>query len=41
MVLTAGHHGYAPTQPYQQNAFGILSKVESNDEESITNTVAT
>jgi hypothetical protein len=38
---TAGHHGYAPAQPYQQNAFGTLGKTESDDEESIANTVAT
>jgi hypothetical protein len=38
---TAGHHGYGPTQPYQQNAFGILGETKSDNEESITNTVAT
>jgi hypothetical protein len=38
---TAGHHRYAPAQPYQQNVFSILGKVQSNDEESIANTVAT
>jgi hypothetical protein len=38
---TVGHHGYAPAQPYLQNAFGILSKAESDNEESIANTVAT
>jgi hypothetical protein len=38
---TAGHHGYAPTQPYQLNAFGILGETKSDNEESIANTVAT
>jgi hypothetical protein len=38
---TAGSHGYTPTQPYNQNAFGILGETKSNNEESITNTVAT
>ncbi len=40
-VPTAGHHGYALAQPYQQNAFGILGDDESNDEESIAKTVTT
>jgi hypothetical protein len=40
-VPTAGHHGYAPAQPYQQNAFGILGNNKSNDEESIAKMVAT
>ncbi len=38
---TAGHHSYAPAQLYQQNAFGILGKTKSDDEESIANLVAT
>jgi hypothetical protein len=40
---TAGYHGYAPAQPFQQNAFGILGNDADgdDDEESITNTVAT
>ena len=41
MAPNAGHHGYAPAQLYQQNAFGILGKTKSDDEESIANTVAT
>jgi hypothetical protein len=35
---TAGHHGYAPTHPYQQNAFGILGKDDDDDK---VNAVAT
>jgi hypothetical protein len=35
---TAGHHGYAPTHPYQQNAFGILGKDNDDDKDT---TVAT
>jgi hypothetical protein len=38
---TAGHHGYAPAQPYHQNVFGILGNNKSNDEESIAKTVTT
>ncbi len=38
MAPTAGHHGYAPAHPYQQNAFGILDK--DNDDNKDT-TVAT
>jgi hypothetical protein len=38
---TAGHHGYAPAQPYQQNVFGILGNDKSDDEESIAKTVPT
>jgi hypothetical protein len=38
---TAGHHDYAPAQPYQQNAFGTHSETKSDDEESIAKTVAT
>jgi hypothetical protein len=41
MVPTVGGYGYAPAQPYNQNAFGILGEAESDDEESIKNTVAT
>ncbi len=26
MAPTAGHHGYAPAMPYQQNAFGIFGQ---------------
>ncbi len=35
---TAGHHGYAPAHPYQQNVFGILGKDNDDDK---ANTVAT
>jgi hypothetical protein len=39
---TAGHQGYAPAQPYRQNAFGILGKDnDDNNKESIANTNAT
>jgi hypothetical protein len=38
---TAGHHGYATAQPYQQNTFGILGETESDNKEPIANTVAT
>ncbi len=34
---TAGHHGYAPPHPNQQNAFGILGK---DDDDNKANTVA-
>ncbi len=37
---TAGHHRYAPAQPFQQNAFGALAKNNDNDK-SIAATVAT
>jgi hypothetical protein len=38
----AGHHGYAPAQPFQQNAFGILGEEDDDeDKELITNTMAT
>jgi hypothetical protein len=37
---TAGHHGYAPAMPYQQNAFGILEADNSNGE-SFAASVAT
>ncbi len=37
---TAGGNHYAPTQPYNQNAFDILGETESNDKESIANMVA-
>ncbi len=36
---TAGGQGYAPA--YHENAFGILGTNDSNDEESLANTVAT
>ena len=36
---TAGHQGYAPALPYQQNAFGAL--VENEDDKDSTETVAT
>ena len=36
---TAGHQGYAPALPYQQNAFGALAGNESDDDS--TDTVAT
>jgi hypothetical protein len=35
---TAGHHGYAPAHPYQQNAFGILGE---DDDDNKANMVAT
>jgi hypothetical protein len=35
---TAGHHGYAPAHPYQQNAFGIPGKDDDNNKAT---TVAT
>jgi hypothetical protein len=38
---TAGGHGYAPAQLYNQNAFGILGETKSDDKESIANTMAT
>ncbi len=40
---TAGYHGYIPSQPFQQNASGILGNNADDDdnEESIANTVAT
>jgi hypothetical protein len=36
---TAGHHRYALAQPFQQNAFGALTK-DNNNNELITTTVA-
>jgi hypothetical protein len=36
---TAGQHGYAPAQPYLQNAFDVLE--EESDDESIAASVAT
>jgi hypothetical protein len=36
---TAGHQGYAPALPFQQNAFGALSANDSDDDS--TETVAT
>ncbi len=38
---TAGGQGYAPAQPYNQNAFNILVETASDDEESIKNMVTT
>jgi hypothetical protein len=38
---TADHHGYAPTQPFQYNAFGVLAEDDDNNEASISATVAT
>jgi hypothetical protein len=37
---TAGHQGYAPALPYQQNAFGALAGNDSDEDDS-TETVAT
>ncbi len=42
---TAGHHGYAPARPFQQNAFRALTEDTDNDEEesvieSVANQVA-
>ena len=37
---TAGHQGYAPALPFQQNAFGVLANNDS-DEDNSTETVAT
>jgi hypothetical protein len=39
----AGHHGYAPVLPFQQNAFGALAdnKEEESIAESMANQVAT
>jgi hypothetical protein len=39
-ALTAGHHRYAPAQPFQQNAFGALAN-DNNDNKLIPATVAT
>jgi hypothetical protein len=36
---TAGHHGYAPAMPFQQNAFGALAENNFNDK-SIAASVA-
>jgi hypothetical protein len=36
---TAGHQGYAPDRPFQQNAFGALAANDSDDDSA--NTVAT
>ena len=38
---TAGHHGYAPPLPFQQNALGVLAGDDDSEEESITASVAT
>jgi hypothetical protein len=37
---TAGHHGYAPALPFQQNAFGALASNDSDEDDS-TEMVAT
>ena len=37
---TAGHQGYAPALPFQQNAFGVLANNDSDEDDS-TETVAT
>jgi hypothetical protein len=37
----AGHHGYAPAQPFQHNAFGVLAEADDDDDASIATTVAT
>jgi hypothetical protein len=36
---TAGHQGYAPARPFQQNAFGALTANNLDDDSA--NTVAT
>ena len=38
---TAGHHGYALAQQYQQNVFSILGNNKSDDDKSIAKMVAT
>ncbi len=40
-AFTAGHHGYAPARPFQQNAFGVLAEDNNDNNKSITATVAT
>ena len=40
MAPTAGHHGYAPALPHQQNAFGVLANYADSDDDSVE-TVAT
>jgi hypothetical protein len=37
----AGHHGYAPAQPFQQKAFGLLAGEDDDNDNSITTLVAT
>jgi hypothetical protein len=37
----AGHHGYAPAQPLQHNAFRVLAEDNNNNDASIAATVAT
>ncbi len=32
---TAGHHGYVPTLPHQQNAFGALASKAYTDNDSV------
>ncbi len=36
----AGHHGYAPALPFQQNAFGALAADDDEDKESIVEGMA-
>ncbi len=35
MAPTAGHHGYAPALPHQQNAFGALANNANSDDDSV------
>jgi hypothetical protein len=37
---TAGHHGYAPALPFQQNEFGALTADDDDDKELIAEGVA-
>jgi hypothetical protein len=39
-VPTAGHHGYAPAMPHQQNAFGILGKTAADSDDKSVDVVA-
>jgi hypothetical protein len=36
MAPTAGHQGYAPTLPFQKNAFGALTNNDSDDDSAAT-----
>ncbi len=36
MAPTAGHQGYAPALPFQQNAFGALAKDDSDNDSAAT-----
>jgi hypothetical protein len=40
MVPTAGHHGYTPELPFQQNAFGALAADDNDNEELIAEGMA-